>query len=64
VTRLLLADGLLDELRIWLHPVLSGKPTPDQLIYRDLAQTRFTLAETDVHSTGIVVLTHTAPTSA
>lgn len=28
VTTLLLAHGLLDELRIWLHPVLSGKAKP------------------------------------
>ncbi len=27
-SRLLLAEGLLDELKLWLHPVLSGKATP------------------------------------
>lgn len=60
VTRLLIDNGLLDELRIWLHPVLSGKATPDQLLYRDLRQTKFTLADVDVHSTGIVILTYRA----
>ncbi len=58
VTRLLLEHGLLDELRIWLHPVLSGKAEPGQLLYHDMAQVRFTLADVDVHSTGIAVLTY------
>ncbi|HEX3588276.1 MAG TPA: dihydrofolate reductase family protein [Pseudonocardiaceae bacterium] len=58
VTRLLLENDLLDELVIWLHPVLSGKAQPDELIYRDMAQQKFTLANVDVHSTGIAVLTY------
>jgi dihydrofolate reductase len=58
VSRLLLANGLLDELKIWLHPVLSGQATQDDLLYRDMPQARFSLAGTDVHSTGIIVLTY------
>ena len=58
VSRLLLAHGLLDELKIWLHPVLSGQATPDERLYRDMPQARFDLVATDVHSTGIVVLTY------
>jgi dihydrofolate reductase len=62
VSRLLVANGLLDELVIWLHPVLSGEATPDQLLYDDMPQARLTLAGTDVHSTGIVVLTYVPTT--
>lgn len=58
VTRLLVENGLLDELRIWLHPVLSGKATPNELIYRDAAQAKFTLTGTDVHSTGLIILSY------
>jgi dihydrofolate reductase len=58
VTRLLLENGLLDELRIWLHPVLSGKATPDQLLHRDGAQHRFTLVGTEAHDTGLIILTY------
>lgn len=58
VTRLLLDNELLDELRIWLHPVLSGKAKPADLLYRDAPQTRFTLIGTDVHSTGTVILSY------
>jgi dihydrofolate reductase len=58
VSRLLLEHGLLDELKIWLHPVLSGKAEPGQLLYADMNQVKFTLADVDVHSTGIAVLTY------
>jgi len=59
VTRLLVAHGLLDELRIWLHPVLSGKAKPSDLLYRDTARTRFTLNGVETHSNGMVVLSYT-----
>jgi dihydrofolate reductase len=58
VSRLMLEHGLLDELRVWLHPVLSGQATPEELIYRDAPQATFTLEGADVHSTGIVILTY------
>jgi len=58
VSRLLLDNGLLDELVIWLHPVLSGRATSEELLYRDGVQTRFDLVGTDVHSTGIILLTY------
>lgn len=64
VSRLLLRNGLLDELRIWLHPVLSGKASPDQQLYRELPQTNFTLTDTNVFSNGIVVLTYANPQAA
>jgi dihydrofolate reductase len=59
VTRLMIRHGLLDELRIWLHPVLSGKASPTQLLYRDNDQVRFTLNGAETHSTGLVVLSYT-----
>ncbi|GAA3372412.1 dihydrofolate reductase family protein [Streptomyces sannanensis] len=58
VTRLLLDNGLLDELRIWLHPVLSGKAEPSELLYRDGIRTGFTLTGTEVHSTGLIILSY------
>lgn len=58
VSRLLLDNGLLDEIRIWLHPVLSGNAKPADLLYRDATQARFTLADTEVHSTGLIILSY------
>jgi len=59
VTRLMLEHGLLDELRIWLHPVLSGKAAPTDLLYQDIGQTAFTLNGVESHSTGMVILSYT-----
>ena len=58
VTRLLLAEGLLDELKLWLHPVFSGKATADERIYRDMPQVRMRLTDTDVHSSGLIILSY------
>ena len=58
VTRLLLAEGLLDELKLWLHPVFSGKATAEERIYRDMPQVRMRLTDTDVHSSGMVIISY------
>lgn len=41
VTRLLLDNGLVDEVRVWLHPVLSGKAESSELIHRNGEQYNF-----------------------
>lgn len=64
VTRLMLANGLLDELYLWVHPVISGKAKPEDLLYRDFAKTSFDLAGADTHDTGVVVLRYTAKPAA
>ncbi|MDF5751386.1 dihydrofolate reductase family protein [Spongiactinospora sp. TRM90649] len=60
VTRLMLDNGLLDELRLWIHPVISGKASAEELLYRDAPKTKFTLAGTDVHKSGIIILRYEA----
>ncbi|MEV4312921.1 dihydrofolate reductase family protein [Actinocrispum sp. NPDC049592] len=59
VTRLLLDAGLVDEVRLWLHPVLSGKAKPADLLYRDAVQTKFTLNSAEPHDNGVVILSYT-----
>ena len=39
-------------------PVLSGSATPSDLLYRDATQRRFDLIDTEVHSTGMIILTY------
>jgi dihydrofolate reductase len=63
VSRLLLDNGLIDEVRIWLHPVMSGRAKPQDLLYHDGIQSRFTLNGTEVHSTGMIILSY-APAGA
>jgi dihydrofolate reductase len=54
----LMAAGLLDELRLWVHPFFVGRGGPEDLIYRDAPLTRFELADTVALNSGIVVLTY------
>lgn len=53
----LLAHGLIDELRLWVHPLLVGKG--DQL-FRGGSASAFRLADTVVLTSGTVVLTYQA----
>ena len=56
VTHALMAAGLLDRLRLWVHPFFIGRGGPQDLIYRDTAVAEFDLTETITLSTGIVIL--------
>ena len=58
MTRLRLDNDLLDEIRIWLRPALSGKATPSELVYRDEARTQLGLVDTSVHTTGKIILNY------
>ena len=57
----LLEHGLLDELRLWVHPLFVGRATPDDLIFRPAATTHFELAGTLALNTGTVILTYRVP---
>lgn len=54
----LLAHGLLDELRLWIHPLFVGRGAPEELLYRDCDLTQFELVATQPLTSGIVVLTY------
>lgn len=56
VTRTLIAAGLLDRLRLWMHPFFVGHGGGEDLIYRDTGVTRFDLVDTTTMSSGIVIL--------
>jgi dihydrofolate reductase len=56
VTQALLSAGLLDRLRLWLHPILIGRGGPADLLYEELPTTRWTLEQCTPLESGIVVL--------
>ena len=58
VTDLLLAHGLLDELRLWVHPFLLGPGTPSDLLFRPERAAHFELAGATSLASGNVVLTY------
>jgi dihydrofolate reductase len=55
----LVEHDLLDELRLWFHPLLVGKGGPDDLLYRDNRLTIFELVDTTSLANGIVILSYT-----
>jgi dihydrofolate reductase len=54
----LMEHGLLDELRLWVHPFFVGSGGPEKLLYRDSALTRFNLVDTTALKSGIVILNY------
>lgn len=55
----LLERGLIDELRLWMHPFFVGQATAEDLLFRPASQAVFNLADTTPLASGIVVLTYT-----
>jgi dihydrofolate reductase len=63
VASLLLEHGLLDELRLWIHPLFVGNTTPGDLISREAPSAAFRLAGSTTLSDGIVILTYQTTTA-
>src|SRR4029077_1299307 len=57
----LLEHGLLDELRLWVHPLFVGRATTDDLMFRPTATAQMELTSTLALNTGIVILTYRVP---
>ncbi|MFD0362455.1 dihydrofolate reductase family protein [Nocardia sp. GCM10030253] len=64
VARLLLEHGLLDEVRLWIHPIFAGRADPEHLIYRDTTKTPMRLLDTRILDTGIIIATYGPETPA
>jgi dihydrofolate reductase len=58
VTAALLSEGLLDELRLWLHPIMVGGPARDALLAEVSGDARFRLAGHRAFDSGLVILSY------
>jgi len=58
VTRLLLQRGLLDELRLWFHPLILGRGEPRDLLFGAVPTTAWRLVDSTALSNGIVILAY------
>ncbi|GAA0552152.1 dihydrofolate reductase family protein [Actinomadura livida] len=58
VSRTLVENGLLDELRLWIHPVFVGTGDPAELVTRENFAASFELAGTTTFKTGVIVATY------
>ncbi|MGH7578425.1 MAG: dihydrofolate reductase family protein [Longimicrobiales bacterium] len=54
----LMEHGLLDELRLWVHPLFVGNAEPSDLIYRHCPTSLFDLISTKPLQNGVVILTY------
>lgn len=54
----LLKAGVLDEMRIWVHPVLVGSASTDSMLTREGPKTTVELAGTRTLDSGVVILTY------
>jgi riboflavin biosynthesis pyrimidine reductase len=48
--------GLLDELRLWVHPFFVGNSGPEGLLYRDGPTAQFNLIDSQRLKNGDIVL--------
>jgi dihydrofolate reductase len=60
LAHMLMAHGLLDELRLWLHPFFVGHGGADALIYSDGTHARLKLADSVTLESGIMILIYRA----
>ena len=58
VSHAIMAAGLLDELRLWVHPFFVGTGTADGLLHRTGSSGRFDLVDAMRLDSGIVILTY------
>jgi dihydrofolate reductase len=54
----LMGAGLLDELRLWIHPLFYGKAKPSDLIYRGAPTSLFELAGSQSLDNSVVILSY------
>ncbi|MGI8827407.1 MAG: dihydrofolate reductase family protein [Chloroflexota bacterium] len=54
----LMEHGLLDELRLWIHPFFFGNAEPQDLLFRKAPLTKFELIDTATLKSGIVILSY------
>lgn len=58
VTATLLREGLLDELRLWLHPLLVGGGDLDALLARVGSKARFRLTDMKRYQSDLLILSY------
>lgn len=62
LTHALMGAGLLDELRLWIHPYFVGTGTAGDLLYRTGSSGTFEFVDSNTLDNGIVILTYRAKT--
>lgn len=56
VAKTLVREGLLDELCLWVHPMLAGVGTADDMLFSEGLNARLTLLHANTLKSGVVLL--------
>jgi len=60
VAKTLVRNGLLDELVLWVHPMLAGAGTLDDMLISDGLNARLALLDVKTLASGVVILSYRA----
>ena len=60
----LLGQGLVDEVRLWIHPIIRGKQGPQTPHFLNCSPTQFDLVSTRTLPNGIVIVNYTCKRAA
>jgi dihydrofolate reductase len=58
VSTLLMENGLLDELRLWIHPLFLGEGTGDDVLFPKGPATQFELIDSTILNDGMAILAY------
>jgi dihydrofolate reductase len=58
VSTLLMEHGLLDELRLWFHPLFVGKGSADDVLFLKGPPTQFILTDSTILNSGMAILSY------
>jgi dihydrofolate reductase len=58
VSALLMEHGLLDELRLWIHPLFVAEGTTDDLLFPNARPTHFELVDSTILKGGMAILSY------
>ena len=58
VSTLLMQHGLLDELRLWIHPLFVGVGSTDDVLFPKGPPTQFVLTDSTILKSGTAILTY------
>jgi dihydrofolate reductase len=58
VSTLLMEHSMLDELRLWIHPLFVGKGTADDVLFPKGPPTQFELVDSTILKSGMAILSY------
>ncbi len=58
VSTLLMEHGLLDELRLWIHPLFVGRGSTGDVLFPKGAPTQFELIDSTILKSSMAILTY------